>query len=266
MPLTEPVMATRILGSAMEFDTETYPSIKLLTEQVAKETGKDVLVSIDEDFGGMLSTQVTARSASQPVHLVRINVRYHHLRHALAAYQLRTLLHRYHIKSPEKDLTLGSGALKIISNLLQSVDSISPENLPRVSEHIAGGLVTQLRSVLPAVAIHKEIQTYQPELAEQQKEAISATINENLQSLSETPFPKKLVNWNRAMAAVESYGLAKLSRNEAMLVPFEALGLVESAKALVAPLLLGEYADLDDRDLVEMTASHIGMTELHQWI
>ncbi|WP_422449533.1 MULTISPECIES: hypothetical protein [unclassified Endozoicomonas] len=250
----------------MQFDLDTYPSVKLLAQQLEKVSGKPALIVMDSSLGDMLSTQITARTPGQPAHVVKVNSKYHALRHALASVQLRFILRRYQIQSPLKDVGLAPGAVDIISEQLKNVEQIPAGQLPDIAHSIAGNLIVQLRSALPTVAVHHELQKYQSELCDQQQEAIKITINNNLQSLKETIFPAQLVRWNRLLAATESFGLASLIKNKPLMVPFESLGLLEPAKEIAGPLLLGEYDGLDDLELVEITASKIKMTELHQWI
>ncbi|WP_257282316.1 hypothetical protein [Endozoicomonas sp. ISHI1] len=250
----------------MNFDIDTFPSVKLLAQQVEKVTGKSALITIDPSMDVTISTQVTARTDAQPVHLVKINSRYQKIRHVMASVQLRHILHRYQIKTPEKDVTLSAKAIDLISELLKSLPQLTAERRSEVAKSMAGHLVVQLRSALPSVAVHYEIQKYQSELAEQQQDAIKANINNNLQALQETPIPKKIIQWNRLLAATESFGMASLIKDKSLLVPFESLGLITPAKGIVGPLLLGEYESMDDRELVEITAEKINMTELHRWI
>ena len=250
----------------MDFDLDTYPSVKLLAQQLEKVSGKPALITMDASIGDTVSTHTTAREAGQPVHVVKVNQRYNTLRHALASVQLRHLIRRYQIQSPLKDVTLSHQAIEIISKQLVGVDRVSEDQRELYAKHIAGNLVIQLRSALPSVAVHYEIQKYQSELWEQQQEAIKATINNNLQSLQDTGFPAQLVRWNRLLAATESFGMASIIKNKSLMVPFESLGLLEPAKEIAGPLLLGEYDGFDDLELVEITADKINMTELHQWI
>jgi hypothetical protein len=251
----------------MNFDTDTYPSIEKLLTEVEEVTEKPATIIMDASVKDILSTHKTARG-DQAFHIIRINENYSSIRHVLAAVQLRFLLRRAKIKGSQKDLMASQNASGELEKILRKAKSgeIPETAIPQLAQRLTGGFVTQLRSVLPAVMVHREIATLQPELAGQQRQALIININNNAANLGPAPFPKKLLQWNRQMSAIEACGFASLANDRSLLIPFEALDLISKISGLVQPLLDGAYDDKDDRELVEMTAKHIDMTGLHQWV
>lgn len=249
----------------MILDIDTYGSVGKLAAEVEALTGKGIEFLIQPLHESQLGVQKTARG-DVVHHLVIINESYKDIRHAIACYQMRLILGRCNIKSPEKDLTTQDSAVRDIFIVAQA--KIGVDAARQLADRIAAGAVIQLMSVTPGLRAHLEIMKLQPELVLQHRRAMTILAQNNLKNLNppSMPIPAKFIKWNKALIALENVGLARLTEDQSLIGPLKLLGLYEEAERLVLPLLSGVYDDLDNREIIDLTARHIGMSNIHLWV
>lgn len=249
----------------MTLDLDTFPSVAALCKEVEETTGKGVEFVFQPMHESQLSNQITARGLATH-HIIRINERHRDLRHALASFQMRFILGRAKIKTPEKDLTANELAIiEIINSAKDKLDDIAARHLAQM---IVQGLLVQVMSVVTGLRSHYDTKRFQPELISQHKKAMIILGLNNLTSLNppNLPIPDKIIKWNKAMIAIENTGLAILADDNSLIGPLSLMGLTSEADKLVFPLLSGAYNDLDNRELIDLTVEHIGMKDYYRWV
>lgn len=249
----------------MILDLNTYPSVAILAEEVKAASGKGIEFIIQPLGEGVLGNQRTARGDITH-HLVIINEKYADIRHSIASFQMRFILGRCKIQSKERDLTSTDNAVNEVFAASQSKVGVEPAR--ELANMIVSGIVIQLMSVPTGVRAHLAVKRLQPELEMQHRRAMTILAQNNLKNLNppNLPIPSKIVKWNKMLIAIENTGLSSLASDPSLIGPLKLMGLQEDAERLVLPLLAGAHDSLDDRELIDLTAKHIGMNGFHRWV
>jgi len=249
----------------MILDLDTYPSVALLAEEVKGASGKGIEFVLQPLKEGVLRNQKTARGKITH-HLVVINERYADIRHSIASLQMRFILGRCNIKSIEQDITATEGATSEV--LATSQAKLGIDSARQLSTMVVDGIVIQLMSVPTGLRAHLAIRKLQPELEMQHRRAMTILAQSNLINLNppNLPVPPKIIKWNKLLIAIENAGLSLLAEDPTLMGPLKLMGLQDEAERLVLPLLAGVYDNMDDRELIDLTAKHINMQGFHLWV
>jgi hypothetical protein len=249
----------------MNLDLDTYPSVAQLAEEVKAISGKGIEFVMQPLGDGVLGSQRTARGEFTH-HLVILNEKYADIRHSIASFQMRFILGRCKIKAIERDVTSTESAGSEIFAASQA--KVGVQAARKLADMIVSGIVVQLMSVPTGLRAHLAIRKLQPELEMQHRRAMTILAQNNLRNLNppNLPVPSKVIKWNKALISIENTGISSLCGDPALMGPLKLMGLQEEAERLVLPLLAGAHDQLDDRELIDLTAKHIGMNGYHRWV
>jgi len=249
----------------MILDLDTYPSVALLAEEVQAVSGKGIEFVMQPLKDGVLGNQKTARGAITH-HLVVINEKYADIRHSIASFQMRFILGRCRIKSVERDVVSTDSAVDEVFAASQA--KLGAQAARQLATMVVSGIVVQLMSVSTGLRAHLAIRKLQPELDMQHRRAMAILAQNNLGNLNppNLPVPSNIITWNKSLIAVENVGLSSLVGDSSLMGPLKLMGLQDGAERLALPLLAGAYDHLDDRELIDLTAKHVGMNGYHLWV
>ena len=249
----------------MTLDLDTYNSVKNLVQEVEESSGKGVEFIFQPLQETVLGNLKTARGEATH-HLILLNSKYTDIRHAVASYQLRMILGRCRIKTPEKDLTANDLAISEVFAGAQARLGVAQAR--QLASMVVSGAVIQLMSVAPGLRAQLDISKHQQDLQAQHKRAMVVMAENNIKNLAvpQLPIPGKYAKWAKVLMAIENLGMALMTDTPELVVPFQALGLVKEAETVALPLLEGKYDSLDNREIIDLTAKAIGMSGIHRWV
>lgn len=119
----------------------------------------------------------------------------------------------------------------------EMLDSRIPPEARNLGEMLLGGLVTQLRSIPIGFRIEEWIAKDFPELADLQKRAAVAQIEQNLPAMkiaASGMFPRRIVSANINMNAAYAAFWARQWNDLTLTVPYKAAGYLEAGMKLLA--------------------------------
>ena len=187
----------------------------------------------------------------------------------LIAWQAAFVLHQYQMPETERaNLKPEPSALAPIKNeLLQLHPSVPIAQRENFSEHVIGGVLTQLRSVpvgmLIDIALHREY----PELHATQQQSLIQQVVELIACLQMTPdmFPRTLLRANQVMNAAQALMVAELFGQPNLFAPYCSVGMEAAAALLLEACLHQVFDETLDRELIDAWGRTLGIDHWYRW-
>lgn len=187
----------------------------------------------------------------------------------LIAWQAAFVLHQYQMPETERaNLKPEPSALAPIKNeLLQLHPSVPIAQRENFSEHVIGGVLTQLRSVpvgmLIDIALHREY----PELHATQQQSLIQQVVEHIACLQMTPdmFPRTLLRANQVMNAAQALMVAELFGQPNLFAPYRSIGMEAAAALLLEACLHQVFDETLDRELIDAWGRTLGIDHWYRW-
>ncbi len=187
----------------------------------------------------------------------------------LIAWQAAFVLHQYQMPETERaNLKPEPSALAPIKNeLLQLHPSVPIAQRENFSEHVIGGVLTQLRSVpvgmLIDIALHREY----PELHATQQQSLIQQVVEHIACLQMTPdmFPRTLLRANQVMNAAQALMVAELFGQPNLFAPYRSVGMEAAAALLLEACLHQVFDETLDRELIDAWGRTLGIDHWYRW-
>lgn len=187
----------------------------------------------------------------------------------LIAWQAAFVLHQYQMPETERaNLKPEPSALAPIKNeLLQLHPSVPIAQRENFSEHVIGGVLTQLRSVpvgmLIDIALHREY----PELHATQQQSLIQQVVEHIACLQMTPdmFPRTLLRANQVMNAAQALMVAELFGQPNLFAPYRSVGMEAAAALLLEACLHQVFDETLDRELIDAWGRTLGIDRWYRW-
>lgn len=188
----------------------------------------------------------------------------------LIAWQAAFVLHQYQMPETERaNLRPEPSVLVGVKNeLLALHPSIPIAQRDAFTEHVIGGVLTQLRSVpvgmLIDIALHREY----PELHATQQQSLTHQIVEHIACLQMTTemFPKTLLRANQFMNAAQALMVAELFDMKGIFEPYKTVGMEAAATLLLEACLHQVFDETLDRELIDTWARYLGIEDWYRWV
>ncbi len=187
----------------------------------------------------------------------------------LIAWQAAFVLHQYQMPETERaNLKPDPAALAPLKNeLLEMHPTVPISQREAFSEHVIGGVLTQLRSVpvgmLVDIALHREY----PELHATQQQSLIHQVVEHIGCLQITPamFPTSIVRANQVMNAAQALMVAELFGLPDLFEPYRSVGMEAAATLLLDACLHQVFDETLDRELIDSWGRYLGIDSWYRW-
>ncbi|WP_020393949.1 hypothetical protein [Thiolinea disciformis] len=187
----------------------------------------------------------------------------------LIAWQAAFVLHQYQMPETERaNLRPEPSVLAgVKSDLLALHPSIPIAQREAFTEHVLGGILTQLRSVpigmLIDIALHRDY----PELHATQQQSLTHQVVEHIACLQMTTdlFPKTLLRANQVMNAAQALMVAELFEMPGIFEPYKTVGMEAAATLLLEACLHQVFDETLDRELIDTWARYLGIEDWYRW-
>ena len=187
----------------------------------------------------------------------------------LIAWQAAFVLHQFQMPETERaNLQPNPASLAAVKKeLLDKHPGIPVAQWDNFSEHVIGGVLTQLRSVpvgmLIDIALHREY----PELHATQQQSLTHQVVEHVACLQMTAdmFPRTLLRANQVMNAAQALMLAELFNMPDIFGPYRTVGMEAAATLLLDACLHQVFDETLDRALIDTWAHHLGIDDWYRW-
>lgn len=187
----------------------------------------------------------------------------------LIAWQAAFVIHQYRMPETER-ATLKPNPVALIpvkDELLQLHPSIPLNQREAFTEHVLGGVLTQLRSVPIGILIDLELNRNHPELHETQRQSLFNQVVEHVACLQMTTdmFPKTLLRANQVMNAAQALMTSQLFEEEGIFAPYEAVNMRAAAEVLLETCLHQTFDETTDRQVIDAWGKDLGIETWYQW-
>ena len=188
----------------------------------------------------------------------------------LIAWQAAFVLHQYRI--PETESTnLQPNAIYLTSvknELLSMHPSIPLAQREVFTDHVIGGVLTQLRSVPIGLLIDFQLHRDYPELHAAQQRSLTNHVVEHIACLQLTPemFPRILVRANQVMNAAQALMVAELFDLPGIFEPYCTVGMEAAAALLLEPCMQQIFDGTTDRALIDLWSISLGLEKWYRWV
>lgn len=244
-----------------------------ILELVQDATGTPV--EVVEDLSLQTLAGVTTARAGVPFHLIRINPSLGNPDYVIA-YQCGFLLRQAALPVDERwQFGISDSALASVERMITGPGGIGPKlGLPPhsakpVANQLVSGLLVQLRSMPIGMRIDAWINADYPTLRDLQSASMKSQCGDNTQAL--TPQVREMTPspiWRASVALNAAYATfaAATVHDDALMLPFEAIGFRDEGQAVVA--FLNEIPDSPsgDRELVDRVGEYLGISDWYQFL
>jgi len=187
----------------------------------------------------------------------------------LIAWQAAFVLHQFQMPETERvNLQPNPAALAPVkAELLELHPSVPIAQRDNFSEHVLGGVLTQLRSMpvglLIDIALHRE----HPELHATQQQSLTQQVVEHVACLQMTPdmFPNSVLRANQVMNAAQALMVAELFADSAIFEPYRDTGMEAAASLLLDVCMHQVFDETLDRELIDSWGQHLGISDWYRW-
>lgn len=188
----------------------------------------------------------------------------------LIAWQAAFVLHQYNTPETERtNLQPNAAHLASVKNeLLEMHPGIPLAQREHFTDHVIGGVLTQLRSVPIGMLIDLHLHREYPELHATQKQSLINQVVEHVACLQLTPemFPRTLVRANQVMNAAQALMVAELFEIPDIFEPYRTVGMEAAAAILLEPCLHQIFDDTKDRELIDSWGRNLGIDNWYRWV
>ncbi len=188
----------------------------------------------------------------------------------LIAWQAAFVLHQY--RTPETEhanLKPNAAYLASIKNELLSMHpSIPLSQREAFTDHVIGGVLTQLRSVPIGMLIDFQLHRDYAELHAVQQHSLTQQVVEHIACLQLTPemFPRTLVRANQVMNAAQALMVAELFDIPGLFEPYRTVGMEAAAALLLEPCMQQIFDGTTDRELIDAWGRTLGLEKWYRWV
>lgn len=188
----------------------------------------------------------------------------------LIAWQAAYVLHQYRTPETER-LNLQPNAAylaSVKSELLAMHPTIPLTQREAFTDHVIGGVLTQLRSVPVGMLIDIHLHRECPELHPAQQQSLVDQVVEHIACLQLTPamFPRTLVRANQVMNAAQALMVAELFEMPGLFEPYRAVGMEAAAAILLEPCMQQIFDGTTDRELVDAWGRNLEIEKWYRWV
>ena len=188
----------------------------------------------------------------------------------LIAWQAAFVLHQYRTPETERtNLQPNAAYLASVKNELLSMHpSIPLSQREAFTDHVIGGVLTQLRSVPVGLLIDIQLHREYAELHAVQQKSLTQQVVEHIACLQLTPemFPRTLVRANQVMNAAQALLVAELFDMQGLFEPYRTVGMEAAAALLLEPCMQQIFDGTTDRELIDAWAMTLGMEKWYRWV
>ncbi|MBU0654592.1 MAG: hypothetical protein KJ914_05590 [Gammaproteobacteria bacterium] len=188
----------------------------------------------------------------------------------LIAWQAAFVLHQYSTPETERtNLQPNAAYLASVKNeLLEMHPGIPLAQREPFTDHVIGGVLTQLRSVPVGMLIDIHLHREYPELHATQKQSLINQVVEHVACLQLTPemFPRTLVRANQVMNAAQALMVAELFEIPDIFEPYRSVGMEAAAAILLEPCMNQIFNATTDRQLIDSWGSNLGIEKWYRWV
>ncbi|MEN9502390.1 MAG: hypothetical protein RI964_1675 [Pseudomonadota bacterium] len=188
----------------------------------------------------------------------------------LIAWQAAFILHQYQTPETERtNLQPNTAYLANVKNdLLQMHPGIPLAQRDAFTDHVLGGILTQLRSTPIGMLVDLHLHREYPELHATQRQSLINQVVEHVACLQLTPdmFPRTVVRANQAMNAAQALMVAELFEIPDLFEPYRTIGLEAAAAILLEPCQHQVFDDTKDRELIDIWGRNLGIEKWYRWV
>lgn len=242
-------------------------------ELVRDATGTPV--EVVEDASLQTLAGVSTARPGVPFHVIRFNPRLGNPDYVIA-YQCGFLLRQAALPVDERwQFGISDTGLASVERLISGPGGIGPKlGLPPlaakpVANQLVSGLLVQLRSMPIGMRIDAWINADYPALRDLQSASMKSQCGDNTQAL--TPQVREMTPstiWRASVALNAAYAAfaAATVHDDALMLPYEAIGFREEGQAIVDFLNEIPASPSDDRTLVDRVGKHLGISDWYQFL
>ncbi|HRJ53719.1 MAG TPA: hypothetical protein PLE99_13210 [Candidatus Thiothrix moscowensis] len=188
----------------------------------------------------------------------------------LIAWQAAFVLHQYRTPETERtNLQPNAAYLASVKNeLLTMHPGIPLGQREAFTDHVIGGVLTQLRSVPIGMLIDIHLHREYAELHAVQQQSLVNQVVEHIACLQLTPdmFPRTLVRANQVMNATQALMVAELFDMPGIFEPYRTVGMEAAAAILLEPCMQQIFDDTSDRELIDSWGRNLGIEKWYRWV
>ena len=250
---------------------ELREATRKLIAEVERETGCSVVITRDATLTTL--SGINMACSERPGHLIRIHPNAPAGADYYAVYYCRMILRLYE-NAPDERLILGyeeKGRYRVRKLIQRTTVGklLDAAALNGVCERLIGGLLTHLRSVPIGLRLDNWILTERPELAEMQKDAIQAQLQDNSRSAGQNVrnmVPAEVFDATMAInAAFAQYWAEKWNQPE-LALPYKASGSSAKGQELLAHFHDMPDSGRTDRTLIDAWGAALHIADWYVWV
>ena len=250
---------------------ELRETTRRLIAEVERQTG--CTVAIIQDATLTTLSGVNMASPERPGHLIRIHPNAPAGADYYAVYYCR-MIQRLYENPPEERLVLGYGEkgryrVRKLVQRTRVAKLLNEAALLGVCEKLVGGLLIHLRSVPIGLRLDNWILAEHPELAEIQKDAIQAQLQENNRSSGEnirSMVPAEVFDATMAINAAFAQFWAEKWDQPELALPYKASGYAPTGQKLLAFLHDIPDSGRTDRALIDAWGVALNVADWYVWV
>lgn len=243
---------------------------KLIAE-VEHQTGCSVVITPDATLTTL--SGIIMASPERPGHLIRIHPNAPAGADYYAIYYCRMILRLYE-NAPDERLILGyeeKGRYRVRKLIQRTTVGklLDAAALNGVCERLIGGLLTHLRSVPVGLRLDNWIFAERPELAEMQKDAIQAQLQDNSRSVGQNVrnmVPAEVFDATMAINAAFAQFWAEKWDQPELALPYKAGGYATMGAKLLTFLHNIPDSGKTDRALIDAWGTALNVADWYVWV
>lgn len=188
----------------------------------------------------------------------------------LIAWQAAFVLQQF--QTPDAEATHlqpnASQLAAVKAELLDMHPSIPINQRDAFTDHVIGGVLTQLRSVPLGLLVDIQIHRDYPELHATQKQSLINDVVEHIACLQLTPdmFPRTLVRANQVMNATQALMVAELFDMPDIFEPYLTVGMEPAARLLLDVCMNQIFDNTTQRQLIDFWGRNLGIDRWYRWL
>jgi hypothetical protein len=243
------------------------PPISAILAKVEHLSGCPVMLIHDPSLATLATVKAATRQ--QPVHQIRYRSEDAEAGYRIA-FESGFLLRLLNVPTPQR-VQLASRAdirKRIIAEASRLNPGLPAESAARIGTTLYDGLMTQLRSCGPGMAIDLWLFADYPELRGLQAASLEQQARGNAAALNpahDRQFPADVVRANRAMNSAYALFAADLLNRPELAVPYQAAGLERIGRSLLATLQDPARSAVDQL-IVDDWAAQLGISGWYEWV
>lgn len=187
----------------------------------------------------------------------------------LIAWQAAFVLHQFQMPETERANLRpeAMGIMGVKRELLDMHPGIPLAQQEGFTDHVIGGVLSQLHSVPVGMLIDIELQRNYSELHETQKQSLTHQVVEHVACLQMTAemFPEKILRSNQVMNAAQALMVAELFDMPGIFEPYRTVGMEAAAALLLEPCLHQAFDASTNRELIDHWGRNLGIAEWYRW-